>query len=578
MRINQCPPSSLTIHRYWVTDLLLLTIGIGLFYTFWLGVYPLFTPDEGRYAEVAREMLSTGDYVTPRVNGVAFLDKPILHYWLQAAAIRSFGLNEWAIRFFPALFGLIGCLVTYSGGRLLFDRRTALLSTIILATTPLYFCGAHYANLDLEVAVLITCTLLCLIIALKNMTRWQSQFLFAAYFFAALAFLTKGLIGMAFPSLIGGTWIILTKRWDTLKKLHLPLGVCLFILITLPWYLLAQQANPAFLHFFFVKQQMTRFLSTETFNNKTPFWFYLPILLVGFFPWSIFLVQAIAKPICLLRRSRTQHETELFLLLWLLIIFIFFSLPHSKMIGYIFPLLPALALLVGHDLSSSWEKAQRKTIYWGITNFILLSSLLTITIWAFLYYEWFDVALAFVPYIVVIVTSFLVSAVISLLFLRTSKLFPLFTLCTACSMICLLIFIRGIATLNENSSKPLATRLKAIIQPHDEIITYFKYYQDLPLYLERQMTVVADWNNPDIALKDNWVREFWYGMKYQKTDTWLINQYTFWQRWHTKKRLFVFLSVNDFDQFKQGKEKYYLLGQHQDMLLLSNQPTLPPHL
>src|SRR5579862_9516747 len=142
-----------TIFKPFLLDLLCLTALIGFFYYFYLGTYPLFTPDEGRYAEVAREMVATGDYITPRVNGVAFLDKPILYYWLQAAAIHLFGLKEWALRFFPALLGLLSCLVTYSCGCVLFNRRTGLLASLILATSPLYFSGAHYANLDLEMAV-----------------------------------------------------------------------------------------------------------------------------------------------------------------------------------------------------------------------------------------------------------------------------------------------------------------------------------------------------------------------------------------------------------------------------------------
>src|SRR6186997_3134951 len=108
--------------RQWATDLLFITLIFGLFYAIWMGSYPLFTPDEGRYSEVAREMVASGDYITPRVDGVAFLDKPILYYWLQATAIQLFGINEWALRIFPGLFGIFGCLLMYMFGRMLFDR------------------------------------------------------------------------------------------------------------------------------------------------------------------------------------------------------------------------------------------------------------------------------------------------------------------------------------------------------------------------------------------------------------------------------------------------------------------------
>src|SRR5476651_843718 len=108
--------------RSYLSDIFLLAVVFTAFYVLWLGSYPLFNPDEGRYSEVAREMVATGDYVTPRVNGVAFLDKPVLYYWLQAVSIHLFGVKEWALRFFPALFAVMGCLLTYAAGRLAFDR------------------------------------------------------------------------------------------------------------------------------------------------------------------------------------------------------------------------------------------------------------------------------------------------------------------------------------------------------------------------------------------------------------------------------------------------------------------------
>src|SRR5580692_7343889 len=141
--------------RQCLIDMLFLTVMLGIFYALWMGSYPLFTPDEGRYSEVAREMVVTGDYITPRLNGVAFLDKPVLYYWLQASAIHLFGLTESALRFWPALLGILSCLIVYLAGRQFFNRRTAIFAAIILATSPLYYAASHYANLDIEVASLV---------------------------------------------------------------------------------------------------------------------------------------------------------------------------------------------------------------------------------------------------------------------------------------------------------------------------------------------------------------------------------------------------------------------------------------
>ncbi len=558
----------------WLTDIVSLAFIILAFYLLWLGSYSLFTPDEGRYSEVAREMIATGDYITPRVDGVAFLDKPILYYWLQAASIHIFGIKEWALRLFPVLLGVLGCIVTYVCGRHLFDRRTGIISAVILATTPLYFGGAHYANLDLEVAVLITCTLLFLITGFQSKTNARHYFFFTAYLSAALAFLTKGLIAVAFPAMISGMWIILLWRWDVLKRIHLVPGLLLFIAIVTPWYILVQKANPEFLHYFFVTQQVTRFLSAAEFNNPTPFWFYLPIVLTGFFPWTSFLVQALHHSIRRTWQAREEHPVELFLLLWLTIIFLFFSIPRSKTISYILPVFPALALLTGHYLSLVWKNARQRPIYWAIINFIVIGVLISTVLLTMPQHQLLELPPGFTPYRVAIAVVYIIGSLASLLCLRQKQLLPLFAVCAACSSIFLLTLTMGAEHLNQTSAKPLVTELKAIIKPQDEVITYFKYYQDVPLYLERRVTIVANWNSPKIQYRDNWMRELWYGMSFQKTDDWLIDEDKFWKRWNSSNRVFVFLNENYLDQFKKHATSYYILGVNNDIFLLSNKPTL----
>ena len=554
----------------WAIDLLGLAVVFGVFYFLYLGSYPLFTPDEGRYSEVAREMVATGDYITPRVNGVAFLDKPILYYWLQAAAIYVFGVNEWAVRFFPALIGIIGCLVTYACGRQLFNRRTGMLSALILASSPLYFSGAHYANLDLEIAVFISCTLLCFITALQTIAKARTWLLFSAYTFAALAMLTKVLIGVAFPAMIAGAWIILLWRWTLLKKIHLVAGIILFIALVLPWYILAQRANPEFLHFFFVTQQVTRFLSGAEFNNQLPIWFYAPVVLIGFFPWVIFLVQAISTALKQVWRNRQQHAVELYLLLWIVIIFTFFSIPHSKIISYMLPIFPALALLTGKFISDHWENAQQASIRLGIVIFTVTGSLLGWLLLRLAFYPIENLSLGLRPYLIAIAMTFIISVLASLCTLRNKKLISLFSVAISCSAVSLLTLTLSATQLNQNTAKPLIIVLKTVIKPEDEVANYYKFYQDVPIYLERRITLVADWQSPTILQKDNWIRELWFGMAFQKTDEWLINENTFWQRWHGSKRMFTFVNDNYLDQFKAGAKKYYLIGKYNDILLFSN--------
>lgn len=505
------------LQRYsWILDIAGLGLVFGIFYTLLLGHYPLFIPDEGRYSEVAREMLATGDFITPRVNGVAFLDKPALYYWLQALGMHWFGVNEWGIRFFPAMLGVAGSLVTYATGRTLYNRLTGLLAGIILILTPLYFGGAHYADLNMEVAVFISCTLLAFLSGINSSGKTRTSLLIASYFLAACAFLTKGLIGIAFPAMIAGTWIILTWQWSLLKRIHLISGLILFTVLVLPWYLLVQQANPGFFHYFFVTQQVTRFLSAGTFNNPSPVWFYLPVILVGFLPWTLFLAYHGVKNILAVMRQTLEithdekKQINLFLGLWIVIVTIFFSIPKAKTVGYIFPVFPPLALLTAKLIADHWQHYKIAFYTATISTIIFLTGVLIIA-----------------------------------------------------------------PTVNDHSTKLLAMQLKPVLQPGDEVANYNKFYQDLPIYLEKRMTLVADWQSPEIAKHDNWMRELWFGMPFQDTSSWLINENTFWQRWNdTQHRVFVFLKKDDFNEFKSHARYYFYLGMDNDVILLSNSSSL----
>jgi 4-amino-4-deoxy-L-arabinose transferase-like glycosyltransferase len=568
-------PSNIVLsNRSWVRDLLGIAIFLGIFYALWIGAYALITPDEGRYSEVAREMVSSGDYITPRLNGVAFLDKPVLYYWLQASAIKLFGLKEWALRFWPATLGILCALMTYVAGRVVFNRRTGLIAALMLATSPLYYGGSHYANLDLEVASLVSDSLLCFLAAMSaSAQRWRSILLFAAYGFAGLAALTKGLIGIVFPAMIIGTWIIILNRWRLLKSIHLLSGILIFALITVPWYYLVQKANPEFFHYFFVTQQVSRFLTMQEFNSKAAVWFYAPIVLAGFFPWTVFLFQAIGRSGALIWKDRQQHAAELFILLWLVMIFVFFSVPRSKTVGYILPVFPACALLVANYLNIMWAQTKAKGIFAGVAFFAIFTCLFTgfvfaSSLWAV---QW-ETPANFIPYLRSMACVLLFAMFGSFFLLSQKKtLAPLFSFFTVASIAVLLIFINSTPTINAKSIKPIAVDLKSRLNSGDEVAMFYKYYHDLSIYLERRITIVADWHAKDIEQHDNWLREMWYGMVFQNTQDWLIQEDVFWQRWNADKRMYVVTDMDDYNNLK-SKTHAYIISQHNDDLLVSNRP------
>lgn len=542
-------------------DVVILTAVISVLYFLWLGSYPVFTPDEGRYTEVAREMLASHDFITPRVNGVPFLDKPALYYWLQALSLHWFGMKEWAIRFFPACFGVAGCLMVYGFGRYFFNRLTGLLAAVILATSPLYFAGAHYANLDLEVSVLIAASLFCLLAGMKE-NEAKPRFLYAAYVFAGLAFLTKGLIGVVFPVMIGSVWLMLNKRWSGFLKLHLLRGLAIMLAIILPWYTLVQLHNPNFLHYFFVEQQFTRFLSADVFNNNLPFWFYLPIVLIGALPWSGFFIQAFAQGV----KQFKQDSTVLYLLLWVTLIFVFFSLPHAKIISYILPIFPAVALLTGKLMADRFDTARSLALPCLI--FTMISAVFGSFILLNDHFNWFSFTPIADPYLTALACVLIFGGVIALCLTRL-KLKTLFWYFSLWSVSFLLLLTASAGCLNMRSTKPLITHLQALLQPGDEVVNYYSFYQDVPLYLGRTITLVADWNAPDIAQKDNWVRELWSQMSARQEDN-LIDNQTFLSRWNSGRRVYVFLDQKYLNQFSAMVGNYHLINQYHDVILVRN--------
>lgn len=564
-------PHSSFFRRHWLTDMCCLGGLILLFYCFWLGSYPVFTPDEGRYCEAAREMLVSGDFITPRVDGVVFLDKPILYYWMQAASLYLFGVNEWAIRLIPMLCGVLGCLLTYACGRQLFDRRTGILSAIILSTTYLYYGGAHYANLDLEVAFFISASLLLFLTGLRSSGRWRDGLIITSYVCAALAVLTKGLIGIVFPVMIVGIWTLLFWEWRSLKRIHLMLGLTLFMIIVAPWYVKVQQANPRFFQYFFVTQHIQRFLSSGTFNNASPFWFYMPVLMAGFFPWIMFLAPAITNIVRDVKQKRGPYENACFFLIWFVAIFVFFSIPRSKTVGYLLSAMPAAAMMTGHYLSICFDHPDRRSLGTAVLTLTAIGSGIAAAI-LLVVFKWTAMPPEYAPHLFIaagLIMLTVVSAVLLWLCRATPQRF--FVMCVISSVIFLLSVIVGASDYNRTSTKSLVTELRTLIKPDEEVINYFKFYQDLPLYLGKEVTVVANWNSPAISLRDNWTRELWYGMIFQHSAERLIIEDTFWEKWRGDKRVFVFIHANFFRQFSKQARSYFLVGKSNDVYLVSNQ-------
>ena len=330
-------------------DILLLLALFGIVFFETLGRIPLIEPDEGRYAEIPREMLERCDFVTPFLNYIKYFEKPPLHYWLNAISMSIFGQNEFAARFAGTLMGLLTVILTYHLGRKLFDRRSGLLSAIIIGTCIGFLVQARLNITDMTLTCTLSAALGFFIVAARESEQRKALYYHLAYICAALAVLAKGLIGIVFPGAIVFLYLLLSRRWSLLKEMRLATGIPLFLLVAAPWFILVSLRNPEFARFFFIHEHFERF-TTKTHGRYQPGWFFIPVLLGTMLPWS-FLIPAAIRRAWRDRRSE-EGNVRLYFVIWAVFIFLFFSKSDSKLIPYILPVIPALAVLLGHAFST----------------------------------------------------------------------------------------------------------------------------------------------------------------------------------------------------------------------------------
>jgi 4-amino-4-deoxy-L-arabinose transferase-like glycosyltransferase len=337
----------------WRRDLVLLVLLFGALFAWRLGSAPLVNPDEGRYAEVPREMLAGGDWVTPRLNGVPYFEKPPLVYWAVAACERFLGPSEWSVRLTPALFAVGGILMAYGAARRLYGRDAGFWSAIVLGTSLLYMAMGHLVGLDMAVSVLMSATLFCFVLGVREPPGWRRRWLFyGLYASAALATLTKGLMGFLITGAVMLLWLVLVDQWKRLRPLHLPSGIAIFLAIAAPWHVLVSGRNPGWAHFYLVYEHWERFFE-KGHGRYQPFWFFVPVLLLGVFPWTGFLWSALRDALAGGWSRRRENAQAWFFAIWAAFIFLFFSKSQSKLIPYILPVFPPLAVLVGRWLAAT---------------------------------------------------------------------------------------------------------------------------------------------------------------------------------------------------------------------------------
>src|SRR5208282_1785824 len=315
-----------------------------------LGSFGLWEPDEARYAEIAREMLNSGNLLVPHLNYVAYVEKPPLLYWLTTLSFWIFGVSEFAARLPVALSAIVGILATYFFTLRAFGRRHAILAAAILTTTPLYALMAQVLTTDMMLTALVTIATFSLYLHWQEGGRWC----WLAYLAMGLAVMTKGPVGAALPILSMLLWLAFNRELSgAIAKFRAIPGLLLTVLIAAPWFGTMTIREPGFFDFYFVGEHLRRVFETD-YSHSEAFYFYVPVLAIGLLPWSLLVP-------FLTWRAAPRNPARSFCITAAAVTVVAFSCASAKLIPYILPAVPPLAVLIADGLvSCAWPAADSR--------------------------------------------------------------------------------------------------------------------------------------------------------------------------------------------------------------------------
>ncbi|MGC9046213.1 MAG: ArnT family glycosyltransferase [Thermodesulfovibrio sp.] len=440
---------------------------------FRLGSVTLFDVDEAVFAQATKEMLQSGNWITPKYNGEPRYDKPILFYWLMAFSYNIFGINEFAARFPSALSGFTLCIVLYFFLSILKDDKQAFYALVSFAFSLYYFVYTHAAVTDMVLTLFISLTLMCFYLSVYR----NKNFIYGFYIFSALAFLTKGLIGIVFPLGIASVYLCIKKSFKGLKELYNFRAILLFLLISMPWYVAQILINgKEFIEQFFIKHHFMRYTGVIS-GHRGPIYYFVPVLIIGMFPWISFVIKAF--------KNLKKDSLVQFSLVWSGFIFLFFSFSTTKLPNYILPAVPAFSILISCGMIEIDKNFSKISYIFCVIFSILIAVLLVVAktkvmnILPYFNMSWFTI-------LILIMSLFTIISIYALL--TRKKVFMLFA-GLSFSLI-LATSIKVLPAINEYMQGTLykySIYAKQILQKNDILITYKINKPSISFYSDRKI-------------------------------------------------------------------------------------------
>jgi len=478
------------------TGALLLLLAV--FAVLWFGTLEhrkLFVTDEGRYAEIPREMVASGDWLTPRLNDIKYFEKPALQYWATAAAFTLFGEHHWTARLWSALTGFFGVLVTFLAVRRLWGDTAGLFAACVLGSSLMWVMIGQANTLDMGVSFFLSSAVFGFVLAQRDdvTPRQNRNTMWLTWLALALAVLSKGLIGLVLPfaTLLG--YSLWQRDFAIWRRLHLASGLALLLAVSAPWFVAVSLVNPEFARFFFIHEHFERFL-TKVHGRYQPLWYFLPVLLLGMLPWLVALFAMARRSFQ--RDPHSRFQPRRLLLLWCLVVFGFFSVSDSKLFSYILPLFPALAALIGITLAELGRRDARAMRWHALPVIALAALCLMLTPWVGEIFSNPEVPpqlyANYIPWLLAAGGALLAGALAAFGCAwfarpRASVLSLAFG-----GLLFTQLFMLGLDNLAPSKSAyQIVQRIRDQVQPGVPFFSVNTYDQTLPFYLKRTVTMVA---------------------------------------------------------------------------------------